>query len=152
MKLKSYFIVLPTLYLPNPLYLTEVYKEDIKRAILINFSTYIALCYTFRACLWDFWVDPLLKLRKSSKYHSFYLQVVIYFLFRVDWKRTYQVQKGEFQNGGNKKAKQVKFSEKWTFLTHWYAQCSEVRWTSEVNKIMESKSIFSYKMHATVLG
>ena len=53
MKLKSYFIVLPTLCLANLLYLTEVYKEDIKvgRAILINFSTYIALCYTFRACL-----------------------------------------------------------------------------------------------------
>ena len=30
-------------------------------------------------------------------------------------------QKGESQNGGKKKANHVKFSEKWTFLTPWYA-------------------------------
>ena len=29
------------------------------------------------------------------------------------------MQKGESQNGGNKKAKHLKFSEKWTF-TPWY--------------------------------
>ena len=30
-------------------------------------------------------------------------------------------QKGESQNGGNKKSKHAKFSEKQTFLTPWYA-------------------------------
>ena len=30
-------------------------------------------------------------------------------------------QKGESQNGGNKKTKHAKFSEKWTFLIPWYA-------------------------------
>ena len=31
-------------------------------------------------------------------------------------------QKGESQNGGNKKTKHANFFEKWTFLTPWYAQ------------------------------
>ena len=33
-------------------------------------------------------------------------------------------QKGESQNGGNKKSKHAKFSEKRTFLTPWYAHVS----------------------------
>ena len=41
------------------------------------------------------------------------------------WDCVYNVslirKKGEFQNGGNKKAKHAKFSEKQTFSTAWYA-------------------------------
>ena len=48
-------------------------------------------------------------------------------------------EKGESQKGGFKKTKQVKFSEKWTFLTPWYAHVFVFRKTWRV--------LFSWNTH-----
>ena len=50
-----------------------------------------------------------------------FLQNTFKWVLATSFKSSVIRQKGESQNGGNKKIKHAKFSKNWTFLTPWYA-------------------------------
>ena len=62
-----------------------------------------------------FWSCPILL--------DFFALIQIFFS-RMAGSSSVIRQKGESENGGNKKVKHAKFSEKGTFITHWYALLS----------------------------
>ena len=57
---------------------------------------------------------------------------LVFVLLTLNWKMFAGIppdkrQKSKALNGGNKKTKHANFSEKQTFLTHWYAHVREIR-------------------------